>query len=70
MAMDRRAYLNRFVRGGALGALAVMSGILISRRQVSLLTDCSDHTQCNACSKLKRCELPEAVITRDHGEEG
>jgi hypothetical protein len=68
--MDRRDFISRFARGGALGALAIISGILISRRQVTLQTECSDNAQCRNCNKLKRCELPEAKIARNHGEEG
>ncbi len=68
--MDRRDFVNKFARGGALGALAIMSGVLVSRRQVTLQTECSDNAQCRACNKLKRCELPEAKIAREYGKEG
>ena len=68
--MVRRDFIHNVARGGLLATLAAFSGFLVSRKQVTLQTDCAENFQCRSCSKLKGCELPEAEIMRDHGEEG
>lgn len=68
--MDRREFAVKVARGGLLGALAVMSGILISRNQVRLENDCSGGSHCRNCRKLNSCDLPEAEITRNNGRKG
>ena len=68
--MDRRHFIHRVVRGGVLAALAVLTGILFARQQVTLQGECSDNFQCKNCSKLSRCTLPEADKIREYGEEG
>ncbi|MCK5135928.1 MAG: hypothetical protein KAR19_09105 [Bacteroidales bacterium] len=62
--MDRRDFINRIFRGGLLASLAVISGILFSRRQVALQDDCFDDFQCRNCRKLNNCTLPEADKAR------
>jgi hypothetical protein len=69
--MVRRTFLRNLGRGGLLAAIAAAGWIIVSREQVTLLADCTDNFQCRNCSKLKKCSLPEAQITREnHGEEG
>ncbi|MCK4747911.1 MAG: hypothetical protein KAT15_12765 [Bacteroidales bacterium] len=68
--MDRKDFLKRVARVGLLGSLAVISGLLFSRRQVNFKADCTGDFQCRNCNKLKGCELPEALSERDHGEKG
>ncbi len=69
--MVRRKFIHQLVRGGLLAGLAAAAGILISRDQVTLRSDCSANFQCRNCNRLKGCQLPEAQITREgYGEEG
>lgn len=70
MAMDRRIFLNRVARGGLLSLLVLVTGILVSRKQVSLKASCTGDFQCRNCNKLNGCELPEAISERDYGEKG
>jgi len=67
--MDRRVFIEKFSRGGLLASLAVVAGILISRRQVSFIESCNDDFQCRNCRRLSSCALPEAENERGHGEE-
>ena len=68
--MNRREYISSVVRGGMVGALGVLSGVLVYRRQVALDPGCTNSFQCRSCMKIKKCELPEAELVRDHGEKG
>jgi hypothetical protein len=53
-----------------LVALAAMAGILLARRQVVPDQECTDGFRCRECRSLSHCQLPEAITTRGHGEEG
>ncbi len=66
--MDRREYISKFARGGLLGALAVATGILISRKQVALNDNCSEGFRCRNCRELNSCQLPEAINERGHAK--
>jgi hypothetical protein len=69
--MVRRTFIRQLARGGLLAGLAGAAGILISRDQVTLRSDCSANFQCRNCNKLTGCQLPEAQKTREgYGEEG
>lgn len=65
--MNRKIFIEKAGRGILLGALAIVSGILVSRRQVSLDTKCSASFQCQNCGKLSKCQLPEAETERNDG---
>ena len=65
--MNRRNFIEKTGRGILLGALAVVSVVLVSRRQVSLDTKCPANLQCRNCGKLSKCQLPEAEIERNDG---
>ena len=65
--MNRRNFIDQAGRGILLGGLAVVSGVLIARRQVSRDTRCSANFQCRNCGKLSNCQLPEAEIERKDG---
>ena len=54
-------------RGILLGGLAIVSGVLIARRQVSLDTACNSDFQCRNCNRLSDCQLPEADKERKDG---
>lgn len=62
--MNRRAFINRWTRMGILAAMAVTTGLLFSRRQVTLEQECGTGEGCRACTKLQNCGYPEAVKTR------
>lgn len=53
-----------------LAALAAVTGILLARRQVAPDRECTDGFRCRECRNLTRCQLPEAITTRNHGEKG
>ena len=63
--MNRRQYIHRAVRGGLLATLVVGTGILVSRRQVSLSGECGSGKQCAACGELGHCALPSAAKERE-----
>jgi len=65
--MNRRNFIEKTGRGLLLGGLAIMSGVLVARRQVSRDTKCSANFQCRNCGKLSDCQLPEAEIERKDG---
>jgi len=64
--MDRRIFITRIVRGGVLASMAMLAGVLLYRKQVSLWQECGLDFQCRGCSKLKRCRLPEAETERGY----
>ena len=68
--MDRRGFIQKFGRGSMLAALAAVAGILVARKQVVPDQECTDEFRCRECRSLSHCQLPEAITTRDHGEEG
>ncbi len=65
--MNRKKFIELSGRGILLGGLAIVSGVLVSRRQVSLDTNCSANFQCRNCGKLSKCKLPEAETERNDG---
>ena len=65
--MNRKNFFDLSGRYLLLGGLAIISGLLVSRRQVSLDTKCSENFQCRNCGKLSKCQLPEAEIERNDG---
>jgi len=66
--MDRRTFINRWARAGVLVSMALVTGVLFSRRQVSLNRDCGLEFQCRDCRKLSSCTLPEAEEERELGK--
>ena len=58
--MDRKRFIEQMARGGLLAVLALGTGFLLSRRQVTLQQECELNYQCRSCGKLKECQLPEA----------
>lgn len=62
--MNRKTFISTLARGGILTAMALMAGILFSRKQISLEKDCGLNLQCRSCSKLKACDLPDAKNER------
>ncbi len=59
--------MNQLARGSLLAAMALLGGVLFSRRQISLEQECELNSMCRNCSKLKRCHLPEAE--KERGDE-
>lgn len=62
--MNRKSFLSALVRGGILGSMALLTGVLFSRKQLTLEKECGLSVQCRNCSKLKNCQLPEAEKER------
>lgn len=65
--MNRRFFIEKTGRTFLLVGLALVSGVLVARRQVSRDTSCSANFQCRNCRKLSSCSLPEAEIERQDG---
>ena len=68
--MDRRTFINRWARAGVLASMALVTGVLFSRRQVSLQRECGLEFRCRECSRLSSCRLPEAEKARGIELEG
>jgi hypothetical protein len=64
--MDRKAFIHLLVRGGLLSGLALVTGTLLSRRQVSLSRECDTGLPCRSCRKFERCSLPKAEKERSY----
>lgn len=60
-------FIDRTSRTVLLGGLALLSGVLIARRQVSRDAGCLENFQCKNCRKLSSCSLPEAETERQNG---
>ncbi|MEN8155469.1 MAG: hypothetical protein ABFS10_00840 [Bacteroidota bacterium] len=58
--MDRRRFIEQMARGGVLAGMALGTGFLLVRRQVTLQQDCGLNYQCRGCKKIEECRLPEA----------
>lgn len=65
--MNRRNFVVKAGRGILLGGLAAVTGVLISRQQVSRYSECTADFQCKRCNRLSKCALPEAEIERSNG---
>ncbi|MEZ5072273.1 MAG: hypothetical protein R2751_15250 [Bacteroidales bacterium] len=63
--MKRREYMHAVARGGFLGALLALAGVLIHRQQLSLETECTALSACAQCKKLGTCTLPAAAAERN-----
>ena len=68
--MDRRVFIQRFGRGSLLAAIAALTGVLVTRRQVETGGECTEGKRCRQCISLSDCQLPEAINTRKDGKEG
>jgi hypothetical protein len=44
--------------------MALLAGVLLSRRQISMDKECGLDIQCRGCSSLRTCKLPEAEKER------
>ena len=65
--MNRRNFIEKTGRGILLGGLAIVSGVLVSRRQVVKKSQCTERFMCKNCGKLSNCQLPEAETERKDG---
>ena len=57
--MKRKEFIVVLARGTILGALGVISGVLLFRDKDSV-TDCDFDFVCRNCKKITNCNLPEA----------
>jgi len=65
--MDRRKFIGGMARGGIVALLAAFTGVLVTRHQVKPVEACLDNFQCRNCLKISRCNLPEAIKSKEHG---
>jgi len=68
--MVRRDFIERLARGGFLALIALVTGILFARRQVTLGIDCPGEAICRGCRDLERCTRPEATREREGQRSG
>ena len=54
--MNRKDFIALLMRTAFLALLALVSGILLSRRQVSLRRECGLEIACNSCSMKTNCK--------------
>jgi len=64
--MNRKTFISSLFRGTILAGMALLAGVLLTRKQVSLEKSCGLNIQCRNCTKLKACDLPEAKIEMDN----
>jgi hypothetical protein len=66
---DRRAVLTGALRYAALGALAAAGGLTVAkRRRLVAEGKCINDGLCRGCAILARCDLPEALVTKQSAE--
>lgn len=58
--MNRKDFLNSWIRTGILGAFLLLTGFFATRGKISGSDDCPADFQCRACKKLSKCNLPES----------
>ncbi len=56
--------MNQVARGGILASMVLISGVLLSRWQLSRPQGCGPGHPCRNCKKWKDCRLPEAEKAR------
>ncbi len=57
--MERRQFINRFIRWGLFASLLALVGFFHSKGKVSDQA-CQLNNVCDECSKRGSCELPQA----------
>ncbi len=65
--MNRRSFIHALIRTGILTAMAIMVGLFASKGKITGPGDCVSGFQCNGCSKLNDCKLPESKKFRNNG---
>ncbi len=58
--MNRRNFIHALIRTGILTAMAIMVGLFASKGKITRPGDCISGFQCNGCSSLNDCKLPES----------
>ncbi|MBE0655541.1 MAG: hypothetical protein IH594_17200 [Bacteroidales bacterium] len=66
--MNRRTFINTWIRTGILGAFALMIGIFAAGGKITGNGECSAEFQCRGCKKLSKCSLPESDKYRNNGK--
>lgn len=66
--MNRRKYIHSLARIGLTGAMALVAGVLVSRKQVRLERSCGESATCSSCRKLQQCDRLEARKERGNGK--
>lgn len=59
--MDRKTFINRFMRFFLLGGLALMAGFLATRRKLAPGGSCIAGPACGACPESGSCELVATI---------
>lgn len=61
--MDRKAFLQQVGRLSLLGGLAAVSGIIVTRRELSA-EKCSINEFCKSCNEFRFCSRDQALKQR------
>ena len=61
---SRRELLRGTARVAILGALGVLSGLLLRRGDATSSQDCRRRTPCSRCRVLASCRLPQALSVK------
>jgi hypothetical protein len=61
--MDRKEFFTTAGRLLILGGIAASAGYLVVNNKVS--ANCSVSPTCNSCGKFTKCELPQAIETKE-----
>ncbi len=65
---EQKKFIDKNRQGiSSWGSMAIVTGVLVSRKQVSWDNQCSAGFQCRNCGKLSNCQLPEAETERKDG---
>ena len=48
-----------FIRFGIVGIFIALGGFLLMKREVTVVTTCTDNFACKNCKKFSNCNLPE-----------
>jgi hypothetical protein len=66
--MNRKEFIQTFLRGTILVAIGVFITIFASRGKISMNNECTANEQCKACGKVRNCALPGADKFRRNGK--
>jgi hypothetical protein len=65
--MDRKRFIDFFVRVFLLGMLVSLAGFMAGRGRVKPGVDCQPGAACEGCPERGNCMTSETEKTRNHG---
>lgn len=64
--MNRRNFIHALIRIGILTVIAIFVGIFASKGKITRPGECVSGFQCNGCSSINNCKLPESKKFRNN----